>query len=164
MSKPAMCLIAVLLVAVPASAQEHMKQIWITQADSGEVLQGRLVELSSASLALLTRDNQRIEIPMDRVLRIETRGDSLKNGAAIGAAILGGLVLASCTSWGGGGQCVAAAAVDAGLGALVGAGVDAMNGGRTAIYKRAAASPAPRANVLGGETRTAASIGFRIRF
>ena len=163
MSKPAMCLIAVLLVAVPASAQEHMKQIWITQADSGEVLQGRLVELSSASLALLTRDNQRIEIPMDRILRIETRGDSLKNGAAIGAAILGGLVLASCAGWSGG-QCVAAAAVDAGLGALVGAGVDAMNGGRTAIYKRAAVSPAPRADVRGSETRTAASIGFRIRF
>ena len=162
MNKTAMWLIAVLLVAGPASAQGKLKQVWITQADSGEVVRGRLVELSSASLALLTPDNQRIDIPIDRVLRIETRGDSLKNGAAIGAAIFGGLVLATCASWGGGGDCVVAAAVDAGVGALIGAGVDALNDGRTALYKRAAVPPGAKAG--GSEPGKAASIGFRIRF
>ena len=64
-----------------------MKQVWITQADSGDIVQGRLVSLSPDSLALLTPDNRRVDIPLDRVLRVETGGDSLKNGAAIGALV-----------------------------------------------------------------------------
>jgi hypothetical protein len=139
-----------------------LKQVWITQSDTGEVLRGRLVELSPASLALLTSDNRRLEIPLDRVLRVETGGDSLKNGAAIGAVVMGGLVLATCAAWGDGGGCVVAAAVDAGVGALIGAGVDAMIEGRTAIYSRGAALPAAKPG--GGDKGRAASIGFRIRF
>ena len=162
MKKAAMCLIAVLLVAGPASAQGKLKQVWITQADSGEVVQGRLVELSSASLALLTPDNQRIELPLDRVLRIETTGDSLKNGAAIGAVVMGGLVAATCASWGGGGQCVAASLIDAGVGALVGAGVDALVAGRMPIYSRQPATAAGKQASGGGGKR--AAIGFKIRF
>ena len=159
--KPAvLSLLAILLVAVPVSAQEKLKQVWITQTESGEVMRGRLVELSPASLAILTTDNRRVEIPLDRVLRVETGGDSLKNGAAIGALVAGGLVLATCTSWGGGGECVAATAFDAGLGALVGAGIDAMIEGRTPIYSRN-----PSASKAGGSDKgKAASIGFRIRF
>lgn len=162
MKKAALCLIAVLLAAGTASAQEKLKQVWVMQTESGEVVRGSLVELSPASLALMTRDNRRIEIPMDRVLRIETGGDSLKNGAAIGALVVGGLVGATCASWGGGGECVAAVAFDAGLGALVGAGIDAMVEGRTAIYSRGAATPASQATA--GDKGKAASIGFRIRF
>ena len=158
MKKVACCLIAVLLASGPALAQEKLKQVWVMQTDSGAVVRGSLVELSPASLAVLTGDNKRVDIPMDRVLRIETGGDSLKNGATIGALVVGGLVLATCASWDGGGECVAAAAVDAGLGALAGAGVDAMIEGRRAIYSRAASQPA------GKDKGKAASIGFRIRF
>jgi hypothetical protein len=166
MKKAGSCLIAVVLAVVvtsgPASAQEKLKQVWVMQTDSGDVVRGSLVELSPASLAVLTRDSRRVEIPMDRVLRIETGGDSLKNGAAIGAVVLGGLVLATCASWDGGGDCIVAAAVDAGVGALIGAGVDAMIDGRTAIYSRAASQPAAKAaSTDKGKT---ASIGFRIRF
>ena len=162
MKKVTSCLIAFLLVAVPGSAQEKLKQVWITQADSGDIVQGRLVSLSPESLAVLTPDNRRVEIPIDRILRVETGGDSLKNGAAIGALVAGGLVLATCASWGGGGECVVATAVDAGLGALMGAGVDAMIEGRTPIYTRAVAVPAAKSG--GSEKGRAASIGFRIRF
>jgi len=161
MKNAVLWLIAVLLVAAPASAQGKLKQVWITQADSGDVVQGSLVSLSRESLAMLTPDNRRVEIPLDRVLRIETTGDSLKNGAAIGAMVLGGLVGATCASWGGGGECVAAALVDGGLGALVGAGIDALNPGRTAIYSR----PAPTAASKNGSgDGKKASIGFKIRF
>jgi len=68
----------VCLLASPASAQDTFKQVWVTQSDSGEVLRGRIVELSRESLAILTPDNRRVEMPLDRVLRIEARGDSLK--------------------------------------------------------------------------------------
>lgn len=162
MKKAAFCLFAVLVVAVPASAQENLKQVWITQADSGDVVQGRLVSLSRESLAMLTADNRRVEIPLDRVLRIDTGGDSLKNGAAIGAAVFGGLVAATCASWGGGGECVAASLIDAGVGALVGAGIDALNPGRTPIYSRPAATAAST-HASGGSGKRA-SIGFKIRF
>jgi hypothetical protein len=160
MKKAALCLLVVLLAAVPASAQ-GLKQVWITQADSGDVVQGRLVSLSRESLAMLTPDNRRVEIPLDRVLRIETTGDSLKNGAAIGAVVFGGLVAATCASWGGGGECVAASLIDAGLGALIGAGVDAMIAGRTPIYSRTVGTAAKYG--IGGDAKRA-SIGFKIRF
>ena len=162
MKKAAWCLMASLLLAGPAAAQEKLQQVFVTQSDSGEVLRGRLVTLSPASLALLTGDNRRVEIPLDRVLRVETHGgDSLKNGAAIGAAVFGGLVLATCASWGGGGECIAAGVFDAGLGALVGAGIDAMVG-RSAIYSRPAAATASKGAT--GDRGKAASIGFRVRF
>src|SRR3954465_6258037 len=86
----------VCLLASPASAQDTFKQVWVTQSESGEILRGRIVQLSQESLAILTPDNRRVEMPLDRVLRIEARGDSLKNGAAIGAAVLGGRSLLGC--------------------------------------------------------------------
>jgi hypothetical protein len=144
----------VLFLATPVCAQERFKQVWVTQSDSGEILRGRLVDLSHDSLALLTPDNRRVEVPLDRVLRIETHGDSLKNGAVMGAVVMGGLVALACRGFEGGGQCATAVAIDAGLGALVGAGVDALNGGRTAIYTRPAPVPA-------GKT---AALRFTVRF
>lgn len=128
-------------VAAPASAQEAFRQVWVTQSGSGDVLRGRIVALSGDSIALLTPDHQRVEVPLDRVLRIEAHGDSLKNGAAIGAAIFAGLTLLACQGVESGGQCAAAGAFNIGFGALLGAGIDALNGGRTALYSRPAALP-----------------------
>ena len=162
MKKLALMLLVMLLFAGPTCAQDRLKPIWITQADSGDIVQGRLVSLSRESLALLTPDNKRVEIPLDRVLRIETTGDSLKNGAAVGAVVAGVLVATTCASWGGGGECVAASLVDAGIGALIGAGVDAMIAGRTPIYSRPAATAAST-HASGGSGKRA-SIGFKIRF
>src|SRR5688572_26436911 len=93
-------LLAAVFLAAPASAQETFKQVWVTQSDSGDVVRGRMVELSRESLVLLTADNRRVEMPIDRVLRIEARGDSLKNGAAIGAGVMVGLTLLGCAGLG----------------------------------------------------------------
>src|SRR4051812_23643793 len=134
----------VCLLASPASAQDTFKQVWVTQSESGEILRGRIVQLSQESLAILTPDNRRVEMPIDRVLRIEARGDSLKNGAVIGAVVVGGLVALTCGQALGGGQCVTAVALDAGMGALIGAGIDALNGGRSVLYRRPATPPAGR--------------------
>ena len=132
-------LLVVVLLAAPASAQEAFKQIWVTQSDSGDVVRGRMVELSRESLVLLTPDNRRVTMPIDNVLRIEAHGDSLKNGAGIGAGLMAGLVLLTCAGVGdAGGFCFRAAAINTAFGALIGAGVDALNGGRSTLYKRGA--------------------------
>lgn len=149
-----MCLslLVAVFLAAPVSAQETFKQVWVTQSDSGDVVRGRLVELSRASLVLLTPDNRRVEMPIDSVLRIEARGDSLKNGAAIGAGVMAGLTLVGCAGLvDGGGYCARAAAINTVFGAVLGAGIDAMNGGRSTLYKRE-----PPAKVT--------SVAFRVRW
>jgi hypothetical protein len=151
-------LLMVLTLAASASAQEAYKQVWVTQADSGEVIRGRMLRLSGEALALLTPDNRRVEVPLDHVLRIEVPGDSLKNGATIGAVIMGGLTTISCAlQLGRASQCATALVFNTALGGLIGAGIDASNGGRTTIYSKPAASavapPGPQARVQ-----------FRVRF
>ena len=149
-----MCLslVVAVLLAAPVSAQETFKEVWVTQSDSGDVVRGRLVDLSRESLVLLTPDNRRVEMPIDSVLRIEARGDSLKNGAAIGAGVMAGLTLIGCAGLGdGGGYCVRAAAINTLFGAVMGVGFDAMNGGRSTLYKKA-----PPAK--------SAAVGFRMRW
>jgi hypothetical protein len=78
-------------------------------------------------------------VPIGSVLRIEARGDSLKNGAAIGAGVMAGLTLLGCAGLGdGGGYCVRAAAINTAFGAVLGVGIDALNGGRSTLYKKEA--------------------------
>lgn len=133
----------VLALAAPAAAQDTFKQVWVTQSSSGEVVHGRIVDLSPQSLTIFTSDNRRVDMPLDRVLRIEARGDSLKNGAAIGAVVLGGIVALACSGSGGtAGECATAVVLDAGMGALIGAGLDALNEGRSTLYSRPAMAPA----------------------
>ena len=91
-----MPMLLALLVASPAAAQDRFKDVWVTQSHTGDILRGRLVDLSGSSLAILTPDNRRVEMPLDRILRIEVHGDSLKNGAVIGATIMGGTMLFAC--------------------------------------------------------------------
>lgn len=148
------------LLAAPAGAQDSFKQVWVTQSDSGEIVRGRLVELSRESLSILTPDNRRVEMPIERVLRIEARGDSLRNGAAIGAGVMAGITALSCASWGAEAECIPMVLVESGLGALIGAGIDALNAGRTAIYIRPGTGVA---RGVGGNGKSAA-IGFRVRF
>jgi len=136
----------VLALAAPAAAQDTFKQVWVTQSSSGEVVHGRIVDLSPESLTILTADNRRVDMPLDRVLRIEARGDSLKNGAIIGALVVGTLVGLTCAEVAdGSGACLTGVVLDAGMGALIGAGIDALNGGRSTLYARPAAAPAGHA-------------------
>ena len=140
-----------LALASPAAAQDRFKDVWVTQSDSGEIVRGRLVELSGSSLAILTPDNRRVEMPLDKILRIEAHGDSLKNGAIIGAAVMGGMTILACQGLSRGSQCAVGTAFNTLFGSLVGMGIDAMNGGRSTLYSRP-----PAAKTAG--------IGFRLRF
>lgn len=145
--RTALFLLLAVLLAGPVSAQEQFKHVWVTQSDSGELIRGRMVDLSGESLAILTADNRRVEIPLSRVLRIEAHGDSLKNGAAIGAAVMGALSIFACQGVSRGSQCVAGSIINIGLGSLIGAGVDALNGGRSTLYSRPAAGKTAAVNV-----------------
>ena len=80
--------------------------------------------------------------------------DTLKNGAIIGAAVMGALVLAACTNLSAG-ECARVAPFEIALGALIGTGIDALNGGRSVIYSRPAAVSAPGAT---------AGLRFKLRF
>jgi len=123
--------------AIPPAGEE----VIVTQSASGEELRGHLLELSPASLAVLV-DGRRVDIPIDNVLRIDIRHDSLKNGAIIGASVMGGLVALACIDIEDASQCATALVIETGLGALVGAGIDALHKGRSPIYVKAAKSGA----------------------
>jgi hypothetical protein len=140
-------LIVVLLAAVPAHAlaQEtnppHLKDVFVRSTDGVEV-RGQLLDLRPSTLSLFI-DGTRRDIPLDTVDRIQTRGDSVWNGALIGAGIgaaLWGMAAAEL-----GGEFVPVM-VGAAIGyGLIGAGVDAMIPGRTTIYSKprpTAAGPA----------------------
>jgi hypothetical protein len=114
----------------------HPEDVIVTQAASGEELQGYLLELSPTTLAMLV-NGKRVEMPIDNVLRIDGRRDSLKNGVAIGAAIVAGLGLFGCAErHGSRASCESGLALNAGAGALIGAGIDALHHGRTTIYRK----------------------------
>jgi hypothetical protein len=150
MGKRRLGILVVTAVMTLAATQAHAGQksgkpetaedVIVVHSGSGEELHGRLLELSPATLAILV-DGRRVEVPMDDVLRIDTRHDSVKNGAIIGGAIAGGLVALTCSGFEGpASACVAAAIVDGGFGALIGAGIDALHKGRTPIYIKAGKS------------------------
>src|SRR5262245_58659044 len=122
----------------PASPRAG-EEVIVTQAGSGEELRGHLVELSSSSLAILV-DGQRREVPIDQVLRIDGRKDSLKNGTLIGLGVFAGLAALSCPSIDSAGWCAYSIGINAGLGAAIGAGIDALHKGRTPIYVKAGKS------------------------
>ena len=119
----------------PASPRAG-EEIIVTQSASGDVLQGRLVELSPTTMALLVK-GQRVDVPIENVLRIDIRGDSLKNGAIIGGAILGGLTGLACAELDSSGECAGALLFNTGFGVLAGIGIDALHKGRTPIYIKA---------------------------
>jgi len=125
--------------ASAASAQQIRsprsgEEIVVKQTTSGVELRGKMVELSSKSLSMLV-DGRRVDVPIDRVLRVDATRDSLVNGALIGAAVLGGLCALNC------GQGLdslddlpKAVLANAGWGALAGALIDWRMKGRTPIY------------------------------
>ena len=110
----------------------------IVQTDSGGRISGHLIELSPESLAILTAAG-RMDVPLNTLERIDATHDSLVNGAVIGGLSLGLWCAVIC------GQGLdstdslpTAVIVNAGLGALIGAGIDAAHKGRTPIYIRTA--------------------------
>lgn len=125
--------------ATPEARLTHGRTVSIL-GTQGEVRRGRVVEVMPDSVAL-EKDDRRFTVPFSDVVTIDEI-DSLKNGAAagllIGAGVFGADILAARAS---GFELtpagyVAFGALYTGIGAALGAGVDAMIGGDRRIYER----------------------------
>jgi hypothetical protein len=116
------------------------EEVIVTQSTSGGELRGRIVELSKTTLGLLV-DGQRLDVPIDNVLRIDTRTDSLKNGAFIGGGIMFGMAAFACAAGfsKNAAQCATGVVFNTLFGTLAGIGIDALHKGRTTIYSKPAA-------------------------
>ena len=102
----------------------------------GSEIQGQLLRLGPDTLTLLEQGSSR-DIPLATVTRIDARGDSVKNGSIIGAAVLAAWCAIVCGQGldNNAKQVTTVLLINTGLGALVGAGIDAMHVGRTTIYE-----------------------------
>ena len=143
-------------IAQTALAQDvppAVEEVFVRATDGVEI-RGRLIDFGPASLSIFVEGARR-EMPLGGIDRIERRGDSLRNGALIGAAV-GAALGASLAARHGAeyGPLMFVGAVGYGV---VGAAVDAMIPGRTAIY----AKPRSAVSTTGGKrVGLALRIGF----
>ena len=150
-------LLAVLAIT-PAFAQGTQNatrsafgDVYVRSIGGGE-MRGQLLRLGPETLTLLEQGSSH-DVRLADVTRIETRGDSVKNGAIIGAAILAGWCALICPQGldGYSGRDFGyILAVNTALGALVGAGIDGMHVGRTTIYQPAETISARRPSAVKG--------------
>lgn len=112
---------------------EDLSTVYVLD-DTGQETTGELLRLDADGLVLLV-EGAELRFEAEQAIRLDRRGDSLKNGLLIGAAIGAVLGLVS----------------DAGplLGAVgfagIGLGIDALNQGRITLYD---ASGGPRSGLL----------------
>ena len=132
-----------ILVANPLLAQNAqtgnrstISPVYVRNVNGAE-MRGQLLRLGPDTLSLFDDGTVR-SIRLAEVARIEARGDSVKNGALIGAAILGGWCALICPQGldgYAGRQFAYVLAINTALGAAIGAGIDGMHVGRTTIYQ-----------------------------
>jgi hypothetical protein len=155
--------IAATLIPVAVCAQDNLQNwpgfmrsglstVYVLD-DMGTEVSGRFLSLNPDSVVLLVDGVER-RFESDHVRRIQKRGDSLRNGALIGAiagAAMGLLAggISDCPGNDPGGSCpgtrAAIAFVSTAVYAGIGSGIDALIPGRTTLY-----SAPPRAPSTGG--------------
>lgn len=144
----------------PKSGAVTMDRVSVRVAGSAREIRGRLIHLGSHTLTLQV-DNDAdggparatIDLPIGRVLQI----DREEHDPLLDGAILGAIFLAACAKWWCGQGTSGPAPspwLGAGLGALVGAGIDSALYGRTMIF---GPGTPPRA----GAARVGVTFAFR---
>ena len=173
-----MVILAILVVPGVVCAQGTM-QSWpeldvtalptvYVRDDAGGETVGRLLRIDSDALVLQVDGSER-RFEAARVTRIQKRGDSLRNGAIIGALVGAGIGvfaagIADCPGSHRGGECPGAR-VAGFLGATVvyagiGAGIDALVVGRTTVYE----VPAAQTRSTRGPSRRGAALNLSFRW
>lgn len=143
--------------AVDTTVQERkLDPVTVKLFDSTRHVRGGFLGLTSDGVTVMV-DGIRVRVPLAQVRRVDVGGDSLVNGAVIGAlaaalycALICGQGLDSTDA------IPAAVAMTAGAGALIGAGIDNAIGDRKTIYQ------ARRPSGRGRTFRPA--VGFTVRF
>jgi hypothetical protein len=144
------CLVA---LATPATAQERLtdlhrilprgERIVVTDT-SGHTTEATVAGIESTGLRIIV-DGVNREIAESDVREIHRRGDSLRNGAIIGAVAGGALgavggyylsMLFENEARSGVGPFIYVIGIGAASGAAIGAGVDALIPGKTLVYRR----------------------------
>ncbi|MEQ1759289.1 MAG: hypothetical protein ABL986_13280 [Vicinamibacterales bacterium] len=110
---------------------QRLKPVFVT-LDTGETVSGPLLDATSRSLTLLV-DRQPVTVPFEHVRQVQRTGDSVRNGARIGALAFGLWCAYICR------QSVPgiwpyAVVTNSLVGAALGAGIDAGIPGRSTIY------------------------------
>ena len=145
--------------AWPGLSTSGLPMVYVLDS-SGVETAGRLVRLNPDSLVLLVEDAE-VRFEAARVRRLQQRGDSLRNGALIGAVVGSGLGLlaAGMTDCAGSldpreqscpGFRTAVFLGSIGLYLGIGTGIDALIVGRTTLFEAQAAAPARSAGLPGG--------------
>jgi hypothetical protein len=155
----------------PDLAPSRLPTVYVVD-DTGKETEGKLLRFNPDSIVIVV-DNMERRFEAARVLRIQRRGDSLRNGAVIGA-IVGvpmGLLsagLSDCigsetsASDGCPGSRVALVAASAGIYAAMGAGIDALIHGRTTLYIATTRSASARPLLTARALPAGASVDIRI--
>jgi hypothetical protein len=115
-------------------------QVYVEE-DSGIETRGRVIRFDASMIEVRAADGEVRRFDMDHVRRISTRGDSLKNGATIGAAVgfvMGVLAAGFSDGCNGTGQQLTMVALGTVTYASIGTALDATIQGRTVIYQRGA--------------------------
>jgi len=156
----------------PGLVSSRLSTVYVLD-NAGTETSGKFLRLNPDSIVLLVDGAER-RFETSRVARIQKRGDSLRNGAIIGAVVgvaLGILTagIADCpgdrTSDGCPGSRAALLLVSTGFYSAVGTGIDALIPGRTTLYEAPKAPPAANG---GGSAPFAfgrrAAVNLRVRW
>jgi hypothetical protein len=120
---------------------EGLPTLYVTDR-AGHETTGKLVTLTESSFVVRLKDNTTRTFQPDETALVQKRGDSLKNGAIIGAVIGGfagiGAGISDCPSVNDRSHCagfhIAMAAVGVGIWTAIGTAIDAAIPGRTRIW------------------------------
>ena len=132
----------------PGLAPSGFSTVYVLD-DTGVETSGSLLRLNPDSLVLLVGSAER-RFEAARVRRIQKRGDSLRNGALIGAIVgvamgLVGAGISDCPGENPGGSCPGTRAAlflfSTGVYAAIGTGIDALVPGRTTLYEAPTVPP-----------------------
>lgn len=128
--------VGLLVHAAGASAQDAQPlrgiEGIVVQPAVGAEIEGKLVTLGPAAISLFTTQGLRA-VPLESVQRIQLKGDKLRNGALIGAAIGAALYAPALRH---GSEFALFIPFGMAAGAAIGAYADSLIPGRTTIYSR----------------------------
>lgn len=121
--------------ADPRVLDEADGPLFTVHLDDGSAVAGHQLHMDPDRARLLV-ERQLRDIPMTTVRSIDRQGDSLKNGAIVGAAVLGGLCALACLQ----GvdnreQYAGVLAINTAYGALIGLFIDWRIHGTTTVYR-----------------------------
>src|SRR5437667_6437427 len=124
-------------VKVPAARPDALAKIFVQPTRGGAELAGYLLQLGPDRVTLLI-NGQRVELPLDQVQRIQAPRRSIARGARLGG-LIGGVWCALICGQGvtDGRRWAAAVAVNTGVFAAIGAGIQATTPRRATLFEQA---------------------------